>query len=117
MSVSPGYLQYVLEQLGRALPVTHRSMFGGVGIYGEGVFFALIADDALYLKVGDSNRAEFEAAGSRPLRPWGDHRVMQYWELPADVLEEPETLAIWARGSLDAARTAKVRPAKKEGTR
>ena len=49
MPVTAEYREYVLEQLGRVAPVTHRSMFGGVGIYSDGIFFALMDDDTLYL--------------------------------------------------------------------
>lgn len=45
MALSETYRDFVLEQLGRVAPVTGKSMFGGVGIYAQGVFFALIAED------------------------------------------------------------------------
>ena len=48
MAVSQSYRDYVLEQLGRVTPVTSKSMFGGVGIYAEGLFFALIAEDRFF---------------------------------------------------------------------
>ena len=66
MAVSREYREFVLEQLGRVVAVTSRSMFGGVGIYGDGLFFALLDNDTLYLKVDDSNRGDFEAAGTGP---------------------------------------------------
>jgi DNA transformation protein and related proteins len=72
MPVTPEYREFVLEQLGRVAPVTSRAMFGGVGVYSGGLFFALMAGDTLYLKVDDSNRADFEAAGTGPFRPFGD---------------------------------------------
>lgn len=104
MSVSPAYREYVLEQLGRVAPVTARSLFGGLGIYAEGLFFALVDDDVLYLKVDDGNRADFEAAGMGPFHPFGDDRAMQYYELPGDLLEEPEQLRPWVEKALDVAR-------------
>ena len=64
-------------------------MFGGVGLYCQGLFFALIDDDTLYLKVDDATRPEFERLGIQPFRPYGDEsQGMQYYELPADVLED-----------------------------
>lgn len=109
MSVSPEYRDYVLEQLARVTPVTSRSMFGGVGIYADGLFFALMDDDNLYLKVDDGNRGDFEAIGSEPFRPFGDERAMQYYELPADVLEDVDALRGWVEGALDVARRARVK--------
>lgn len=109
MSVSPEYRDYVLEQLARVAPVTSRSMFGGVGIYADGLFFALMDDDNLYLKVDDGNRGDFEAIGSEPFRPFGDERAMQYYELPADVLEDVDALRGWVEGALDVARRARAK--------
>src|SRR5215216_5842628 len=88
MSVSPSYKTFVLEQLSGAGTVTARAMFGGVGLYCQGLFFGLIDDDTLYLKVDDATRPEFERLGSQPFRPYGDDsQVMQYYALPADLLE------------------------------
>jgi DNA transformation protein len=108
MPVTAEYREYVLEQLGRVAPVTHRSMFGGVGIYSDGLFFALMDNDALYLKVDDSNRGDFEAVGTGPFSPFGDpSMVMQYYELPADLLEDPEALRPWVFKAIDVARAAR----------
>jgi len=72
-------------------------MFGGVGIYSAQRFFALIADDTLYFKVDDSNRPDFERLGMRPFQPYGEGgEVMQYYEVPAELLEDPEALRPWA---------------------
>ncbi len=112
MSVSPSFRTFVLEQLGRGTPgVRSRSMFGGVGIYASDVFFALIADDALYFKVDDSNRPDFEARDMGPFRPYGEGgEVMQYYRVPEDLLEDPEGLGLWAQKAIAVARRAKGRP-------
>jgi TfoX/Sxy family transcriptional regulator of competence genes len=109
MGVSPSFRAFVLEQLGRVLPaVRDRSMFGGVGVYSGDRFFALIDDDVLYFKVNATNRADFEARGMGPFRPAGpDGEVMQYYEVPADVLEDVEALRSWAGGALAAAVAAR----------
>ncbi len=110
MPVSREFREYVLEQLGRVAPVTARAMFGAVGIYSGGLFFALIDDDAVYLKVDDTNRPGFEAAGMGPFRPYGDEsHVMQYYELPAELLEDPDRLRPWMHGALDVARRKRRR--------
>lgn len=70
-------------------------MFGGVGIYNEDLFFALIAEDKLYLKVSDLNRSDFEDAGMGPFYPYDSPTPMHYSELPASVLNRPEELAVW----------------------
>lgn len=109
MSVSTEYREFVLEQLGRVVPVTSRSMFGGVGVYGDGLFFGLMDNDVLYLKVDDSNRADFERAGMGPFHPFGDERAMQYYELPADLLEDNEMLREWVERALAVAAAARRR--------
>ena len=112
MSVSPTFRTFVLEQLGRVLPdLRARSMFGGVGLYSGERFFALIDDDTLYFKVDASSRADFESRGMSPFRPGGPGgEVMQYYEVPAEVMEEAEVLRPWAeRAVAVATRTARAR--------
>jgi DNA transformation protein len=105
MSVSPSYKAFVLDQLSAAGTVTAKAMFGGVGLYCQGLFFALIDDDTLYLKVDDATRPEFERLGSQPFRPFGeDSHTMQYYELPADLLEDREAVRPWVDRALAAAR-------------
>jgi DNA transformation protein len=106
MCFSPTYKAFVLEQLAGSGTVTARAMFGGVGLYCRGLFFGLIDDDTLYLKVDDVTRKEFERLGSRPFQPYGDESTMQYYELPADVLEDREAVRLWVERALGAARRA-----------
>jgi DNA transformation protein len=109
MSVSSSFRTFVLEQLGRSTPnIRGRSMFGGVGVYAADLFFALLADDTLYFKVDDLSRPAFEHRGMMPFRPYGEAgEVMQYYEVPADVLEDPELLSSWVEEAIGAARRAR----------
>ena len=112
MATSDSYRTFVLEQLERVMPVTAKAMFGGVGIYAERLFFALIAEDRLYFKVDDSTRPAFETFGMEPFRPFDDENAMGYYEVPADILEDAKQLASWVRQAIDVAaraRTAKRR--------
>ena len=92
-------------------------MFGGVGLYSGELFFALIADDTVYFKVDASTRPDFEARGMGPFRPFGDTRgTMQYYQLPEDVLEDPDALRPWAEKALAIARQKKTRrPSRRRG--
>jgi DNA transformation protein len=82
-------------------------MFGGVGLYHHGIFFGLIDDDTLYLKVDDSNRTDFERAGSRPFQPYGEGSYsMQYYELPAEALEDRAAIREWVLKSVAAQKSA-----------
>ena len=104
---SAGFETFVLDQLAGLGDVTSKKMFGGVGIYCGGVFFAIIARDELYLKADDSTRSAFEAAGSRPFKPYPNRAgTMQYYSVPVDVLESAPELARRARKALAVARKA-----------
>jgi len=102
MAVSSTFRTFVIDQLSRAVPeIRARSMFGGVGVYAGELFFALLADDTLYFKVDDSNRADFERQGMGPFQPYGEGgEVMQYYQVPADLLEDPAALRPWAEKSI-----------------
>jgi len=101
MSVSDGFVEFMLDQLSQWRHVTARRMFGGVGLYRDGKMFGLIADDVAYLKVDGSNRKEYVEAGSSPFKPYPDKTTtMSYFEVPTDVLDDPEELVKWAEQSL-----------------
>lgn len=105
MPFSSDYLQYVLEQLARLPRVTSRRMFGGVGLYSDGVFFGLIANDTVYFKVDDSTRERYVSRGCEPFRPYKDRPEvsMSYFQVPAGVLEDADELVPWARDAVRAA--------------
>jgi DNA transformation protein len=111
MAVSAGFRSFVIEQLSRTVPALRaRNMFGGVGLYSGDLFFALMDDDVLYFKVDDGNRPRFEERGMGPFRPGGSGgEVMQYYEVPADVLEDVEILASWVTEARAVARRARTR--------
>jgi len=115
MPVTPSYRTYVLEQLNRAVPpVRARAMFGGVGLYAQDVFFALIADDALYVRADEASRPEFESLGMAPFRPFEEHGpVMSYYQLPEEILEDMDQLREWATRAIAGARARRRRPTKR----
>jgi DNA transformation protein and related proteins len=109
LRVSAGFKSFVLDQLEELGDVTPRSMFGGVGLYHRGVFFGILARDTLYLKVDDSNRADYRRAGMKPFRPYPDRSgTMKYYAVPVDVLESAPELAQWAAKAI-AVATARSR--------
>jgi len=101
MKASPEYLNFVLEKLSLISDIKSRAMFGGYGIFHEGLMFALISEDTLYFKVNESNRDIYERAQSKPF-PHG----ISYWEVPADVLEDNTKLHEWANTSIEIAQEA-----------
>lgn len=107
MPVSEGYKTFVIEQLSHCANISSRRMFGGVGLYADEFFFALIANDRLYFKVDDSNRPDFEAKGMAPLRPYNDERTMKYYEVPIEVLEDVDELKRWCDKAVIVSKNAK----------
>ena len=101
LKVSAGFKSFVLDQLEELGDVTPRSMFGGVGLYHRGVFFGILARDTLYLKVGDSNLADYVRAGMKPFRPYPNRAgKMRYYSVPLEALENAAELAAWARKAI-----------------
>ena len=111
MAVKSSFQVLVIDQLSRVMPrIRARSMFGGVGLYAGDLFFALIADDTLYFKTDDSTRPDFEARGMGPFRPFGDAGgTMQYYQVPEDLLEDPDALRLWVEKAVEIARRSKAR--------
>jgi DNA transformation protein len=100
MAVSEGFKQFVRDLFADFGPVTIREMFGGAGVYADGVMLAILADDALYLKTNAVSSFAYASEGMTPFKytPRGKAPVaMSYWEAPPRLLEEPEELAAWAR--------------------
>jgi DNA transformation protein and related proteins len=120
--VSTSFLEFVLDQLGACGPITAKRMFGGVGLYSRERFFAVMMDDTIYLKVDDTTRRPYEAAGARPFNPFPERGAgsMQYYEVPLSVLEDADELARWAKKSIAVAGTAgskRTRPTKRSKKR
>ena len=115
MSVSPTFRTFVTEQLSRVRnDIRTKSMFGGVGIYAGDTFFALIDDDLVYFKVDDTNRPAFEKRGMGPFMPGGEGgEIMQYYQVPEDILEDPEDLTSWMEGSISVAQRKMSRSGKR----
>ncbi len=104
MKSSSAFTTFVLDQLATLGDVTPRSMFGGVELYCDGIFFGLIARDVLYLKTDEENRPDYERTGMPAFKPYPDRpATMQYHAVPVEVLEAPPDLVRWARKALAAA--------------
>jgi DNA transformation protein len=94
-------------------PVSVRRMFGGAGVYADGVMFGLVADDTLYLKVDAATAAAYEAEGLDPFVYTGRGKTiaMSYRRAPERLLDDPEEAAQWAGVALAVAhRAAAAKP-------
>ena len=112
MATTPEFAKEVCTQIGRFHPIHSRKMFGGVGIFSEesGNMFVLISsDDIVYMKVDDTNRADYEQVNASRF-----HR-MPYFQLPESILNDNEgELRGWVIKSADVASRAPAKKKKKK---
>ncbi len=111
MPVSAGYKEFLEDLLIGFGPVSIRNMFGGAGIYADGVMFAIVVDDTLYLKADEHSAPAFAAAGKGPFTYRAEGRApvaMSYWEIPERLLDDPDELVTWARRAYGVALAAKA---------
>ena len=101
-------VDHLVDQLAPLGGVSARRMFGGHGIFRDGLMFALVAGDCLYFKVDDDNRAEFEARGLEPFRyaKKGKLVALSYHQAPEEAMDDGEELCRWARPAFAAALRA-----------
>ncbi len=115
MSTSAEFIAFVTEQMAGFGPVSVRRMFGGAGVFRDGLMFALIADDTLYFKADVTNEADFKAEGLSPFTyqtKRNPRTVMAYWRAPERCLDDPDEMANWCRKALKVA-VKSAKPAKK----
>jgi len=111
------FVQHIIDSLASWAPVSARGMFGGFGIYRDDRMFALIAYDTFCIKVDETSRPEFEAAGLAPFT-YGENRVvMAYYHPPVTAMDDPQELAVWAEKGWQAALRAVTKTRKKSPKR
>ena len=103
--MSDGFIDYVMELLGPFGTVRTRRMFGGHGVYLDGLMFAIVMEDTLYLKADEMNRVEFEQAGCEIFgyARQGRRATLNFFRAPEDAMESPELMLPWARTAYAAA--------------
>lgn len=90
-------------------------MFGAAGLFCDGVMFAIVADEALYFRVDDLNRAAFQEAAALPPLSYakqGRRIDLSFWRAPDRLFDEPDELVAWARLALAAARRVAAKRAR-----
>ena len=119
MSAQADFAAYCAELLAPVGEVRSKRMFGGYGLYVDDIFVAIVAGDALYLKVDEQTRPRFEAAGGRRFEytRQGQQQGAGFWTVPPEAMDSPALMQPWARLALDAglrARAAAPRPRPKK---
>jgi DNA transformation protein and related proteins len=116
MVASDSFAEFLREQLAALGPVTMRRMFGKTGLFCDGLMLGMVADNTLYFRVDDDNRAAFTEAEAFPPLTYekrGATIDLSFWRAPERLFDEPDELVAWARAALAAAR----RVAAKRGRR
>lgn len=115
MTVDSGYIALLEDLLAGLGSVQSKRMFGGAGLFCDGVMFALIADDVLYLKADDDSKSDFEAEGLGPFVYSGKNKPieMSYWRAPDRLLDDGDEMLAWARVALAVAKRAAEKRSKK----
>lgn len=92
----------LIDDLQPVAEITSKSMFGGHGVFGDGVMFAIVDSAArCFLRADNTTAPRYEAEGS------ARHSRMPYWEIPAVVRSDGDRLLDWAVEALDVAKAAK----------
>lgn len=107
----PGLVAHAVELLAPAGPVRVVAMFGGHGLYVDGLFVAIVAFDRLWLKADDTTVARFETAGASPFVYEGAGRTvaLRYFSAPEEAMESPAGMQPWIRLAIEAALRARAR--------
>ena len=117
MSVSASFKEFLIEQMAGFGPVTIRTMFGGAGVMRDGLMFALIDDEVLYLKADDTTKVAFVAEDLPQftyVAKGGKKMEMNYYHVPERCLDDPDEMAGWCRVAFGVAlkAAAKKKPKK-----
>ena len=110
MATRNDFVNHVSELLAPAGCVVTKRMFGGHGVYIDGLFMAIIVDDELYLKADDITRAAFDAESCVPFvySKDGKDMTMSYRRVPDDAMDAPHLMLPWTRRALEAALRARA---------
>lgn len=109
MPARNAFVEEIMDRLGQTSEATARKMFGGFGIFHDGLMFALIADNELYLKT-DKQTVHFFEQRDCPAFSYSkaDGKVyqMSYYRAPESFFEDPEQTLLWTKRAQDAALRA-----------
>jgi len=111
-SQKQAFANFVLELMAGFAPVQAKRMFGGFGIFWQGLMLAIIIEDKLYFKVDDVSEPRFAQRGLPRFQYESKGRTMslRYCEAPPEVYDEPGHMAAWARLGYECAVRQQQKP-------
>lgn len=104
------FCDYLMDRLAPLGEPSYRFMFGGFGIYVDGLMTGIVVDDVLMLRADEENRPDYEARGIEPFHPYPEKGMstMPYYTVPDDVFEDQDVFVEWAGRSREAALRAQA---------
>lgn len=109
------FCDYIVDLLAPLGSTSYRFMFGGYGVYVDGLMIGIVADDRLLLRADDENRPDYEALGIGPFQPYENkNHSMPFFAVPDEVMDDPDELLEWARKSIAATQRMKASAKKKK---
>jgi DNA transformation protein len=111
MAATPALVAHCIELFGGPARARSLRMFGGHGVYVDGLFLALVAFDRLYLKADAQAQPAFASAGCQPFtyaKKTGEQQVMAYWTAPDEAMDSPEAMQPWLRLAMASALRAQA---------
>jgi DNA transformation protein len=109
MAASAELIEFLKEQMEGVGPVHTRRMFSGAGFFRDGLMFALVIGDVLYLKADETTRGLFEAEGLEAFSyatSRGRNTIMSFMRAPETCFDDPDEMTRWCRVAFDAALRA-----------
>lgn len=106
MSEFVKFLSEVFHDFGSIIP---RKMFGGYGIYHEGIMIGLVTGDTLYLKADETTKQYFIDKDLTPFEyDKGDKKIkMSYYLAPEEIYDDPDEAIYWVKLAWQAALSSK----------
>ncbi len=103
------FVDYITDLLSPFGSIKAKSMFGGYGVYCNGVMFAIIADNELYFKTDKLLSKDFESQDSYPFtyKARGKTIALSYYQVPIDMIEDEEKLRLYFDKSYTIAKNKK----------
>jgi len=103
------FVEDVMHRFNTVISATCRKMFGGFGVFHDGIMFALIADNELYLKTDKKSVCYFDDLNLSPFnykKAGGREIHLSYYLAPEAFFEQPEETSLWTLRALNASRRA-----------
>jgi DNA transformation protein len=94
--MSNSFHTFVVDQLRELGRIESRAMFGGHGLYHERVFFGILYKGRLYFKTDSTGRSDYIEREMKAFCPNRKMTLKNYYEVPPEIVEDPDQLVAWA---------------------